>query len=120
MPNIYFQIDGAWAEARPVDFFYDYSGNGQDCILFIMPANMPFNILGMPVHVDYYTMHDPKAGTVGWVPHTNSPKSDLVKTAIPDGSNLLAIGEIQSTSIEDVLIANILHAAVAFAFIFAW
>ena len=95
MPSIYFQLDGAWAEARPVDYFFDYDNNGVDCILWLVPASMPMNILGMPVHVDYYTMHDPKAGTVGWAVHSNSPKSDMVRTGIPDGTKTLAVGEFQ-------------------------
>ena len=75
LPSIFFQIDGAWIEARARDYMFDYEGTGINCILYIMPANMAMNILGMPVHVDYYSMHDPVAGTVQWAPHSTSPKS---------------------------------------------
>ena len=60
LPSVWFQIDGAWAEARPVDYMYNFSG--ADCVLLIMPTQMPISILGMPLHVDYYTMHDPVTG----------------------------------------------------------
>lgn len=56
---------------------FDYEGQGVNCLLFIMPANMAMNILGMPVHVDYYTIHDPVKGTVRWAPHNNSPKDTI-------------------------------------------
>lgn len=56
---------------------FDYEGQGVNCLLFIMPANMAMNILGMPVHVDYYTIHDPVKGTVNWAPHNNSPKDTI-------------------------------------------
>lgn len=39
---------------------------------------MAMNVIGMPLFVDYYTIHDPETGTVGYVPHTTSNKSDIV------------------------------------------
>ena len=60
-----------------------FSGGPYECILWITPANMAMNILGMPVYADYYSMHDPKKGTVDWAPHYKSPKSDVVRTGRP-------------------------------------
>ena len=77
LPPVYFLIDGFWVEARAKDYLYDYAGDGDQCILFIMPVNSPMNIIGMPVFVDYYSIHDPTTGNVSWAPHTNSPKGDL-------------------------------------------
>ena len=60
------------------------------------------NILGMPVHVDYYTMHDPVRGTVDWAPHYKSPKSDVVRTSTPSKDKQLkavAPQQVQPTSI---------------------
>ena len=88
LPSLYFQIDGAWIEARGNDYKYNYNGDGTSCILFVMPMNSPMNILGMPVHVDYYTIHDPVTGLVTWAPHSNSPKGDIVKGAVPTGKTL--------------------------------
>lgn len=50
---------------------------------------MAMNILGMPVHVDYYMINDPVKGTVEWAPHYNSPKSDLVRTKRPNKNQIL-------------------------------
>lgn len=50
---------------------------------------MAMNILGMPVHVDYYMINDPVKGTVEWAPHYNSPKSDMVRTPRPDKTQIL-------------------------------
>lgn len=77
LPSVFFLIDDYWVEARGEDYLFDYAGDGNDCILFIMPVNSPMNILGMPVFVDYYSIHDAKTGNVSWAPHTNSVKSDL-------------------------------------------
>ena len=32
------------------------------------------NILGMPLLMDYYSIHDAEAGTIGWAPHSKSNK----------------------------------------------
>ena len=48
-----------------------------------MPANLPMNILGMPIFVDYYTIHDPIKGTVGFAPHSASLKDNLQRGEVP-------------------------------------
>ena len=78
LPSVFFLIDGFWVEARAEDYMFDYAGDGNECILFIMSVDSPMNILGMPVFVDYYTIHDPVTGIVSWAPHGNSPKGDLL------------------------------------------
>ena len=35
------------------------------------------NILGMPLFVDYYTIHNPETGVVGFAPHTASTKNNV-------------------------------------------
>ena len=42
-----------------------------------MPVNMAMNVIGMPAFVDYYTMHDPETGKIGFVPTKQSLKTDL-------------------------------------------
>ena len=74
LPPIFFYIDGKWIETRPEDYLYDFAGNGVSCMLFITPASTGMNILGMPLHVDYYTVHDPSTGKVSWAPHKDSAK----------------------------------------------
>lgn len=51
------------------------------------------NIIGMPLFVDYYSVHDPVLGQVTWAPHTASSKSSLQTGPIPPKSQLLRVGE---------------------------
>jgi len=95
LPTLFFQIDGAWIEARSIDYVFDYYGENDKCILYIMPTNMPMHILGMPVFVDYYSVHEPLTGAVHWTPHTTSPK-DTVQTGPIPTEKFFAIGEITS------------------------
>ena len=83
LPSIWFQFDNAWIEARPADYIWDAYGDDDRCILFILPTSMPMHILGMPVFVDYYSVHEPVTGKVLWAPHTNSPKDTVVTGPIP-------------------------------------
>lgn len=64
----------------------DVSGN-QDrsiCQLLILPSATPMHILGMPLFIDYYTVHDMDEGTIGFVPHSVSSKSQLVAGSDPE------------------------------------
>lgn len=53
---------------------------------------MAMNIMGMPVFVDYYTIHDPVTGKVGYVPHNTSAKKDL-EAGVASTTQFLEIGE---------------------------
>ena len=92
LPSVFFLIDKYWVEARAEDYLYDYGNNGKDCLLFILPMNSPMNILGMPVFVDYYSIHDPITGIVSWAPHTNSVKGEVQLGKAPT-NKFLTIGE---------------------------
>lgn len=76
LPSVYFLMADKWIEARFEDYIYDYGG-GDLCSLFILPVNMPMSILGMPIFVDYYSIHEPKTAKVFWAPHTASTKPDV-------------------------------------------
>ena len=97
---------------------YDYYGNGR-CILWILPTNMPMHILGMPVFVDYYSVHDPVAGTVDWAPHTNSPKDTVASGAAPT-DQFLVIGEVEQQSTTELLLEYAIAAAVCYGAIYYW
>lgn len=117
LPPIWFQFDGAWIEARPEDYMFDYYGTGDTCILFILPTGMPMHILGMPVFVDYYSIHEPLTGQVHWAPHTNSPKDTVVTGPIPTGQ-FLALGAVQQQSAFGDLAEYALAAAACYAAIY--
>jgi len=58
LPPIWFQFDNKWIEVRATDYIWDYFETGDRCILFVLPTNMSMHILGMPLFIDYYSIHD--------------------------------------------------------------
>ena len=86
-------MDGHWVHVAANDYVIPASEDQQYCIFFIMPANTAMNILGMPLFVDYYTIHDPIAGTVGFAPHTTSLKKDLLP-GTPSTTQFLQVGQM--------------------------
>jgi len=91
-PSVFFLFDGKWIEAAAKDYVFAIDDTQTECILFILPAGMAMNIMGMPVFVDYYTIHDPLTGKVGYVPHNTSSKTDLTE-GTPSTTQFLAVGE---------------------------
>lgn len=86
-----------------------------------MPVNLPMNILGMPLYVDYYTIHDPVTGTIGWAPHTSSLKESLVSGTIPSKDQFISVGE--ATAPQDsssLLISWAVTALVVYLFLDWW
>ena len=62
---------------EPADYVKDISAgqDGSQCQLLISKAATPFVIFGIPLLMDYYTVHDDVNGKLGFVPHSTSPKS---------------------------------------------
>ena len=71
-PSIYFMFSQKWIEVNPKDYVFPV-GEGL-CVFFIMPVDLAVNMLGMPLFVDYYTVHDPGQRRISWAPHTASTK----------------------------------------------
>ena len=72
-PSIYFMFDNLWIETSPQDYLYtDKMMN--NCNFLIMPVDLPYNLLGMPIFIDYYTVFEPQSDTIGWAPHKDSAK----------------------------------------------
>lgn len=90
-PSIWFMFSQKWIEVNPKDYVIPV-GDGV-CIFFIMPVDLAINMLGMPLFVDYYTVHDPVQGTISWAPHTSSLKESLVHGPIPSKDQLIGVGE---------------------------
>ena len=76
-PNIYFLYEGFWIEASAKDYLFAVDDAQVECVFFIFPQDAPINVIGMPAFVDYYTIHDPVTGNVGFVPHSTSMKETL-------------------------------------------
>ena len=84
-PSLFFMFDNKWIEVRPEDYVVDISG-AQDrslCILLIFPQNTAYHIFGMPLLVNYYTIHEMEEGRIGFAPHKDSQKSKLVEAKVP-------------------------------------
>ena len=85
-PKLYFQMDMQFIEVDPKDYVFDVS-EAQDksiCILLIMPTQMPMHIIGLPLFIDYYTVHNLDSHTIDFVPLAGSEKNALSKaTKLP-------------------------------------
>lgn len=97
-PNVYIMLDSKWITIAPKDYIFDVS-QGQDrsqCIMFFTPGEMAMNIFGMPLFIDYYTVHDPESGNVGWAPHSASNKGDVTR-GTPPTAQFLEIGQVNQS-----------------------
>jgi hypothetical protein len=103
LPSVFFLIDKYWVEARAADYLYDYNGDGSECILFIMPVDSPINILGMPLFIDYYSIHDPITGIISWAPHSNSNKGEIQLGIIPT-DKFLTISDMSPETIGEIIV----------------
>ena len=89
------------------------------CMLFFIPANLAMNIFGMPILIDYYTVHDPIEGKIGWAPHSASNKSSLPYGEQP--TQLLELGQVnQSSSTEAIIISWALTVLVCYVIYDLW
>ena len=50
-------------------------GDSSICALLFGQGEQPFLVMGMPVYMDYYTIHDEANNRLGFVPHKDSSKS---------------------------------------------
>ena len=81
-PVLYFMFDNKWIEVHPEDYVYDVSAAGDRslCVLLIFPQASAFHVMGMPLFIDYYSVHEMDEGRIGMAPHQESSKRAL-KTA---------------------------------------
>ena len=89
-----------WVEVRPEEYVLDVS-EGSDrslCIFAISKNSEDFNILGLPLLMDYYSIFNMEEGTIGFAPHSASPKSTLERAKLPSS---------KLSSAQDAITANI-------------
>ena len=115
-PSVYFMFDQKWIEVAPKDYVMQADDTGELCYFFILPVNMPLNVIGMPLFVDYYTIHDPLTGQIGWAPHAASNKDSLTRADSPSTARFLEIGEVMTQSVSQS--AQYISWAVAAVFAF--
>ena len=74
----------------------------------------------MPIFVDYYTVHDPETGAVGWAPHSASNKESLPRGE-PSTTQFLEIGQVnQNSSTEAIIISWALTILVCYVIYDLW
>lgn len=89
-PSIFFMFDGKWLEVSAHDYLFQQP-DGETCTLLILPVDSPMNILGMPIFIDYYSVHDPETGKISWAPHPGSEKLNVQEGAVPPKSQVIEV-----------------------------
>ena len=82
-------FENNWLEVDAKDYVFPVNADDNLCLFFIRPINLPMNILGMPLLVDYYSIHNPDTGVIGFAPHTASKKSSITSANVPSSENQL-------------------------------
>jgi len=54
--SIYFLMGGQWLEVRPEDYV-NFDKNANLCKFLFKGIDAPFNIVGLPLYIDYYVSH---------------------------------------------------------------
>lgn len=78
-PTIYFMFDNKWITIEPHEYLVDISDqkDGSICVLLMAQGDADLFVMGLPLFMDYYTVHDDTKGRLGFVPHTTSDKGNL-------------------------------------------
>ena len=85
-PQIHFHFGDLWLSMEPKDYVVDISDN-QDrslCVLLLSESTSPFFIMGLPIYMDYYTVHDDANNRMGFAPRAGSTKTALLEGTQPD------------------------------------
>ena len=78
-PTIQFLLGSKWVTIDADEYVVDISDN-QDrsiCVLLLSQGDADFFVMGLPLFMDYYTVHDDTNGQIGFVPHSTSTKSPI-------------------------------------------
>lgn len=84
-PALHFMFDKIWLTVSPNDYVIDISAD-QDrslCQLSIVAGSQPFLVMGLPLLMDYYTVHNDKIGSIGFVPRAGSAKDGPYWGTVP-------------------------------------
>ena len=91
MPQLFFMVDNHWLEVSPKDYMFQTDPVENECILFLLPTTLPYNVLGMPIFVDYYSVHEPEPGRISWAPHVTSIKQEVKRANAPSLEKFIPI-----------------------------
>lgn len=78
MPDLHFMFDRKWLTVKRDDYQIDVSEeqDGSLCMLLIQQSETPFVVMGLPVYVGYYSVHDDKDGTISFAATKRSSKTN--------------------------------------------
>lgn len=93
MPKLFFMFDNSWLEIDPKDYLFQTDPVENECILFLLPTDLPYNVLGMPLFLDYYSVHDATNGLISFAPHVTSLKQQVLSADVPFENVILPFGE---------------------------
>lgn len=117
-PSLHFLFNDKWVAVDPADYVVDISEN-QDrsiCVLLLSESDIAFFIMGLPVYMDYYTVHDDEANKIGFAPRTGSSKEKLRTGERPERFLLSTDPE----DIEQSIWSWIISAALVLTFMTCW
>ena len=80
-PKLHFLFGGKWISIAADEYVVDISDR-QDrsiCVLLLTEGEQSFFIMGLPIYMNYYTIHDDSNNRLGFVPHKTSRKGMLPK-----------------------------------------
>ena len=69
----------------PSDYVVDVSESKDRslCLLLLAESETPFLVMGLPLFVNYYTVHEDVSGRIGFAPHSTSTKNGPYEGRIP-------------------------------------
>ena len=63
--------------------------DGSQCLMILQQGEAPFLVMGEPVYLDYYVVHDDEAGKMGFAPQKGSEKKGPYKAGDKPFINLI-------------------------------
>ena len=54
------------------------SKDGSICVLLMHASDQPFLVMGLPLYMNYYAVHDHENGQLGFAPHKDTKKLNLI------------------------------------------
>ena len=72
-PNLFFMFEQMWLEVQAKDYVVREQDDDW-CYFLILPTDLPFNMLGVPIFNDYYSVFQQVHGKISFGPLQDSTK----------------------------------------------
>lgn len=119
-PKLHFMFSERFIQVDPEDYVIDVS-EGQDrsvCLLLLVASDMPIHVLGMPLFINYYSVHNLEEASIEWAPIPGSPKPALKSGVLPVQFFAAAGQAARGTSPYTYIIEGLLIAGAVILFIY--